>query len=239
MKTIMLHYALRFTLALSFLTLFVPGKTWAQALLENPQPLSFQSGIGFVTGWVCNASRVDIEFDNGDTLQAAYGTSREDTRAACGDANNGFGLLFNWNILGDGERRVRALADGVPFAEVTFTVATLGLGEFAGGLSGSAQVGDFPEIGTGMRVQWQESQQNFPLAGAFPPGVDAANQCTTLQGPAVDGAGGQALTTWTNPCLLAGNAILGRSKRSQVQHPRRREQYEANRQKGSFCAERI
>src|SRR5918992_2731893 len=115
----MSRHALGLTIALLFFTLSVPGRAWAQALLENPQPASFQSGIGVISGWVCTATRVDIDFDNGAfTLQAAYGTSREDTRGVCGDADNGFGLLFNWNILGDGEHRVRALADGVEFANV-------------------------------------------------------------------------------------------------------------------------
>ncbi|MEW6297988.1 MAG: choice-of-anchor D domain-containing protein [Thermodesulfobacteriota bacterium] len=188
------------------------GTTLPRTNLENPQPASFQSGIGVVSGWACDASRVDIEFDGAFTLQAAYGTSRADTAPPefCGDdGNNGFGLLFNWNLLGDGLHNVRALADGVEFANVTFTVTTLGLGEFAQGLSGNTLVTNFPQAGTSMRLQWQESQQNFPLAGALPPGV-SAEQCTTQQGAAGDGTGGRAVQTWTNACLLAGNAILGK-----------------------------
>ena len=34
-------------------------------------------------------------------------------RGACGDTNNGFGLLYNWNRLGDGVHTVTAYADGV------------------------------------------------------------------------------------------------------------------------------
>ena len=90
-------------------------------ILENPGPGSFQSGIGLFSGWVCDASQIEIEIlptGNDKTrldrtrLQAAYGTIRSDTAGVCGDTDNGFGLLFNWNLLGDGTHTVRALADG-------------------------------------------------------------------------------------------------------------------------------
>ncbi len=103
-------------------------------ILENPQPGSFLSGLGVISGWVCDAQRIDIEFD-GVRSQAAYGTSREDTRSVCGDDNNGFGLLFNWNLLGDGAHTVKAFADNQEFANATVTVATLGE-EFLTGASG-------------------------------------------------------------------------------------------------------
>ncbi len=60
------------------------ARAQAQAFLENPQPNSFLSGLGVISGWVCDAQRIDIEFD-GVRSQAAYGTSREDTRSVCGD----------------------------------------------------------------------------------------------------------------------------------------------------------
>ena len=49
----------------------LPSFLWAQANLENPTPGSFQSGIGLMRGWICRANRVDIVFDNRETLQAA------------------------------------------------------------------------------------------------------------------------------------------------------------------------
>ena len=133
-------------------------------ILDNPQPGSFQSGIGVIYGWVCEASRIEIEFDNDATTrqQAAYGTSRGDTRGQCGDADNGFGLSYNWNLLGDGIHTVRALADGVEFARVTVTVMTLGT-EFFQGASREVHVSDFPEAGTDVVLRWQEAQQNFVI----------------------------------------------------------------------------
>ena len=37
---------------------------------------------------------------NGQPYEATYGTERLDTVPVCGDTDNGFGLLFNWNNLG-------------------------------------------------------------------------------------------------------------------------------------------
>ena len=97
-----------------------------QATLENPQPGTFQSGIGLVSGWVCDADTVTYQIDGGALRDAAYGTSRADTLAVCGDTDNGFGALLNWNLLGDGAHTIRAFADGVEVAAATFEVATLG-----------------------------------------------------------------------------------------------------------------
>ena len=130
--------------------------------LENPGPDSFQGGIGVLSGWVCEGVTVTIEI-NGSAHAAAYGTARADTAERCGDTNNGFGLLFNWNLLGDGEYTVVALADGVEFGRATVTVTTLGE-EFVRGVSGETQVVDFPDPGTEVRLVWQEGVQNFMLA---------------------------------------------------------------------------
>lgn len=129
------------------------------ALLENPQPDSFQSGIGLVSGWVCDAKEVLIEV-NGQLVRAAYGTTRADTREVCGDTNNGFGLLINWNLLGDGVHRIRAVADGIEFGSASFSVTTI-QGEFLSGASGDFVLEDFPEKGTNVVLRWVEALQNF------------------------------------------------------------------------------
>ncbi len=139
--------------------------------LENPLSGSFQSGIGLFSGWVCDALRVEIEINGGARLKAAYGTSRGDTVGRCGDSNNGFALLFNWNLLGNGRHTVRALADGVEFDRATFTVTTLGT-EFLTGTGASYTLDDFPRAGQRVRVEWQEASQNFvmtPSSGVRPP----------------------------------------------------------------------
>ncbi len=102
-------------------------------------------------------------------LEAAYGTARADTAATaagealCGDTDNGFGLLFNWNLLGDGVHTVRALADGAEFGRATFTVTTLGE-EFMQGIAEETVVEDFPSPGEEVRLIWQQANQNFVLA---------------------------------------------------------------------------
>ena len=138
-------------------------------VLENPSPGSFQSGIGVVSGWVCEAAQIEIEFNNdaANRWTAGYRTPRSDTQSICGDTDNGFGLLFNWNRLGDGTHTVRAFADGVEFANVTVTVNTLGE-EFSRGLSHEVTVADFPQVGTDLILVWQQTQQNFVIAAALP-----------------------------------------------------------------------
>ena len=63
---------------------FLPAIALAQGVLEVPPEGSAQSGIGLVSGWVCEAQQVQVEFDGAAMLEAAYGTSREDTRGVWG-----------------------------------------------------------------------------------------------------------------------------------------------------------
>ncbi len=135
-----------------------------QAVLENPPRNSFQSGIGVISGWVCEAAQVDIVIDDHGSLQAPYGTSREDTGSVCGDTNNGFGLLFNWSLLGDGVHTVRALADGVEFAKATVSVITLGT-EFLRDVEREASLTGFPSARDSLSLQWEQSIQNFVIRG--------------------------------------------------------------------------
>ena len=146
---------------------------WAQATLENPQPGSFQSGVGVISGWACNAQTIEISFNGGPRLQAGAGTLRADTQGVCGDTDNGFGLLYNWNLLGDGPHTVTAYADGVEFASVTVTVTTLGT-EFLRGASGAFTVSDFPATGATRTLRWQEAQQNFVITAGNSQGGGAS-----------------------------------------------------------------
>ena len=130
--------------------------------LENPGPGSFQSGIAVMSGWVCEAEKVEFIIDDLAPQLAAYGTERLDTEEECGDTDNGFGMLFNWNRLEDGEHTVRALVDGVELGRATVTVTTLGE-EFLRGVTGEAKVIDFPEAGQDVGLLWQQGTQNFMI----------------------------------------------------------------------------
>ena len=140
----------------------------SDGLLENPSPDSFQSGIGVISGWVCSANRILVDIRrNGSQvafLEPAYGTERLDTLDVCGDTNNRFGILFNWNRLGDGTYTIHVEVDGyrAKTRTSTFTVTTLD-GEFPRGLSGRYLVKDFPYPGDSVVIGWDESLQNFTI----------------------------------------------------------------------------
>ena len=130
--------------------------------LENPGPNSFQSGIGVISGWVCEAEAVEIAIGDLPLQEAAYGTERADTADVCGDTDNGFGLLFNWNRLGEGEHDVVAYVDGEELGRATVRVTTLGE-EFLRGVEGECVVEDFPRLGETVTLEWQQNQQNFVI----------------------------------------------------------------------------
>ena len=114
-------------------------------------------------GWVCEAEDIKFIIDDLPPQEVGYGTERLDTEEECGDTDNGFGLLVNWNRFGDGEHTVRALADGVELGRATFTVTTLGE-EFVRGVTGETIAMDFPGEGEDVRLVWQQSLQNFMIA---------------------------------------------------------------------------
>ena len=134
--------------------------------LENPGSHAFQSGIGALWGWVCEAERVEIEIETeqGEAAQyvAAYGLERGDTLDTCGDTDNGFVLLLNWNLLGDGAHTVTALVDGVELGRTTVTVTTLGQ-EFVEGAMGECVAEDFPDPGQSTLLEWRQNSQNFVI----------------------------------------------------------------------------
>ena len=139
------------------------SSTGSEGYLENPGPDSFQSGIGVISGWVCDAETVEIVVEDTEHHIAAYGTERADTEAVCGDTDNGFGLLFNWNRLGDGTYTVVVLVDAVELGRATVTVTTLGQ-EFAKDLPAAAcTVEDWPSPGETVTLEWQQHQQNFVI----------------------------------------------------------------------------
>lgn len=140
--------------------------------LENPRDGSAQSGIGVISGWVCDAveaMEVVIFAADGRLYQQeiAYGTERLDTAYApdgteiCGDTDNGFGLLFNWNNLGEGRHEVLAYVGEQELGRATVTVVMPSDEPFKTGLTGegTATLSD----GTRVWLQWEESLQNFVI----------------------------------------------------------------------------
>ncbi len=152
-----------------------------------------------ISGIVCDAQTVTIHIDDLAPLEAAYGTSRNDSLDACGDTDNGFGLLLNWNLVGAGVHEIVARADGVEFARVTVVVTTLGLGEFPRGLEKEVTLEDLLPGGADVVLEWVEAVQNFQIAKIIPEGVEAAN-CGTRAGEFVDRDGNMAALTLENQC---------------------------------------
>jgi hypothetical protein len=138
--------------------------------LENPQPGSFQSGIGLISGWSCQGPTIAVSVDGGPQLAAPYGSSRNDTAGPCGagNTNTGFGLLINYNLFGAGSHSAQLFVNGTARGTPTqFTVTTPG-GEFLTGVSRQASVPDFPSPGKTTVLIWQESQQNFAIKSVSP-----------------------------------------------------------------------
>ena len=161
--------------------LYELGVTFVAGVVENPARASFQSGIGVISGWVCDAETVEIVLNEGPPWMAAYGTSRADTTGVCGDTDNGFGLLFNWNLLGDGDHTVVTLVDGVELDRTTVTVTTLGT-EFLRDVQGVCVLADFPAPGESVRLSWQEAQQNFVITDGTGLPADSPAGPRTLPG---------------------------------------------------------
>ncbi len=150
-----------------------------RASLESPQQRSSESGIGVIRGWVCNANSVEMQIDEGARRKVVYGLTRKDTVEVCGDDDNGFSHAFNWNVLGAGNHRLRAFADGLEFADVTFNVTTLGV-NYLRGASGEYLLPNFLQTGQSTAVRWAESHQNFVIADASQPSTSVPASAAPL-----------------------------------------------------------
>ena len=156
-----------------------PPPNTRRGALENPAPNSNQSGIGVISGWVCDATRIVIDIhrplDNWSTKQVAvltpaYGTDRADTQSACGDTDNGFGLTFNWNLLGDGTYTVFLEIDGFRLTDhgATVTVTTFFGEEFVdenmiNGADTTYELYGVGRHGATVTIKWEKSLQNFVI----------------------------------------------------------------------------
>ena len=147
---------------LALVLLAVSPLACGQGMLGNPPDAGQESGIGLVSGWHCDADSITVQFDSYDPLEASYGTTREDTVSICGDSDNGFALLWNWNLLGPGQHTVRAFADGVEFDNATFQVNTLGE-EFVTGLDLRTELTAL-DIDKNIEIRWADSRQGFVIS---------------------------------------------------------------------------
>ena len=110
--------------------------------------------------------QIETAQGEGEWYRAMHGMERLDTQAVCGDVDNGFVLLLNWNRLGAGAHRVRAFVDRVVLDRVAVQVTTVGEGaeeEFLRGAVGECVVEDFPYQDERVTLEWQQTSQNFVI----------------------------------------------------------------------------
>jgi hypothetical protein len=138
--------------------------------LENPQPGSFQSGVGLLSGWSCQGPAIGIAIDGAAPINVPYGSSRGDTAGVCGagNTNTGFGLLVNFNLLGTGVHSAQLFVNGAASGPATSFTVTVPVGEFLTGVSKQVTVNDFPVPGRTTILVWQQSQQNFAIQSVSP-----------------------------------------------------------------------
>ena len=133
------------------------------AVLENPSPDSFYSGIGVISGWKCEANGpLTVRFNGGEAIPLAYRNERPDTASVCNDTNNGFVAIWNWARLGDGVHVAVVYDNGLEFGRSTFEVATLGVA-FERGAVGECRIDDFPSLGESTLFEWNEATQHLEL----------------------------------------------------------------------------
>ena len=179
-----------------------------QGVLENPGQDANISGIGVFSGWHCDADVITIEVNGGTPIVAAYGTPRGDTEDICGDTDNGFGVLWNMNLFGNGTHTAIARADGVEFARHNFSVTRPTAQNFIRGLEGTYTVFDCPEPGNAMDLIWQTAQQNFviaPVEGS----AETPQASRSLGAPSGLGMGMTTAFSFENPGPYAFTSGIG------------------------------
>ena len=128
--------------------------------LENPQQGQVKSGVSVISGWICSASQLRVKIDSGPFQFVPYGSDRADTRSVCGDTNNGFGVLINFNNLGDGDHRLSLYDGNTLLRTVTFEVVTPGTA-FLRGVVGHGSM----DLSNGARIifEWDQGTQGLAI----------------------------------------------------------------------------
>jgi hypothetical protein len=164
------------TLGLALLLL--PAWAAAQGYLENPQPNVIESGIGLISGWHCTARDVTVYVNGTYIGRSGVGSLRTDTTALCGGkSENGFSLLYNFNVLPPGEHRIEVRVDGAPFTTRTFRTVRSGGVEFLQGVAREVQVENFPVQGSTATLTWSQAKQSFVVTGFVQPATPQSDAC--------------------------------------------------------------
>ena len=132
------------------------------ARVEVPEPDQTMSGASFFSGWKCDQGALTGSVDGGPRFPLAGLMQRDDTRKVCGDTNNGWIALFNFNRLSPGTHTFEAFDGATAFAAVTFEVVHFGE-EFKRGVTGAgvASLSD----GSTADLTWAQNLQAFVVTG--------------------------------------------------------------------------
>ena len=138
----------------------------APSSLDNPQPHQAVAGIGLISGWHCDARRIEFAIDGAPPEFIPSGSNRPDTAGVCGGKTaNGFGYTIRWNNFPPGEHGIVMLADGVEFARTTFKVVDMGP-DMIYGVDRPVVVNNFPWLGRGLVLNWNSASQAFTATEA-------------------------------------------------------------------------
>ena len=104
--------------------LVLMGSSVSASVLESPASGASLSGLGFISGWKCDASAITVRIDGGTPTPVLYGNDRLDTHVSrggpCQRRDTGYILQINWGELADGSHTAVAYDAGVEFARSVF-----------------------------------------------------------------------------------------------------------------------
>ena len=152
----------RIIIGLALASLLASPAALPAAILESPAKQAVLSGIGFISGWKCDARNITVTIDGGAYLPVAMHQERGDLRAVCGTIQHGFIRQINWGLVGDGEHEAVAYDNGVEFDRATFSVGSTGAAFLKGAVRWQL-LGNFPEPGETTVLEWNESTQHFEI----------------------------------------------------------------------------
>lgn len=146
---------------LALTMLLTPLAAGAQGFFENPPAEASVSGLGVISGWHCSASEMEFFIDDISVGTAAVGSKRQDAINACGRAEVGYGLLYNFSKLTPGPHVIDVFADGLHIERREFKSVQSGGTPFLTGASKTVEIPGFPAIGETAVLAWSQAAQNF------------------------------------------------------------------------------
>ncbi|MBB6523411.1 hypothetical protein [Pseudoteredinibacter isoporae] len=83
-----------------------------QYAFEHPTDYTFKSGFSVISGWHCEANRIEVFIDGNNIGLATMHAPRSDKKTICGHEKSGFSLFYDYNALKAGWHRIALYADG-------------------------------------------------------------------------------------------------------------------------------